>query len=207
MIPLDAEPNEAQKQEAIELILNGLGEADLKIVASYTTPFFWILRGCNGKEMVKGGSAFFLDTGERIFAVTAAHVVEECLQDTKSRTFVQCMLGGNHGSTVVFNLGDRIIDAHHDIDIATFWMTPEEIRQTGLVILQGYYYPIWPPPLPQQDRGVTYCGFPGNGRRWLAPREISFGCAAMGGIATNSHETSLSILIEREKLFSGFPEH
>lgn len=202
MIPLDAEPDEALKKEAIALILAGLGEAELKIVASYTTPLFWILLNCNGKEMMKGGSAFFLDTGERVFAVTAAHVVEECLQDTKSETFVQCMLGSNVGTPVAFHIGDRIIDAHHEIDIATFWMTPEEIRQTGRVILQGFYHGRkWPPPLPQQDRGVTYCGFPGKGRRWLAPKEISFGCAAMGGLATNSHETSLSILIERENLF------
>ncbi len=200
MTPLDAEPDEAHKQEAIELILKGLGEAELKIAASYTTPLFWVLRSCNGKEMMKGGSAFFLDTGERTFAVTAAHVVEECLQDTKSRTFVQCMLGSKLGAAVSFHLGDRLIDAHHDIDIATFWMAPEEIRRTGRVILQGFYHPNWPPPLSQQDRGVTFCGFPGKGRRWLAPREINFGCAAMAGIATNSHETSLSILIERENL-------
>jgi hypothetical protein len=37
--------------------------------------------------------------------------------------------------------------------------------------------------------------------RWLAPHEIVFGCVAMGGIATNSNETSISILIEREHLF------
>ncbi len=206
MIPLDAEPDEALKKDAIALILAGLGEAELKIAASYTTPFFWVLRGGDGREMMKGGSAFFVDTGERTFGVTATHVVEECLQDTKSRTFVQCMLGSNLGTTVPFHLGDRLIDAHHDIDIATFWMTPEEIRQTGRIILQGFYHPRWPPPLPQQDRGVIYCGFPGKGRRWLAAREISCGCAAMGGIATNSHETSLSILVERENLFQVFGE-
>jgi hypothetical protein len=207
MIPLDAEPDEAQKRDAIALILGGLGEAELKIAASYTTPFFWVLRSSDGREMMKGGSAFFLDTGERIFAVTAAHVVEECLQDTKSSTFVQCMLGSKLGSVVAFHLGDRLIDTHREIDIATFWITQEEIRQTGRVVLQGFYHGKgWPPPLPQQDRGVTYCGFPGTGRRWLAPREISFGCAAMAGIATNSHETSLSILVERENLVQVFGE-
>ena len=198
----DAEPNDAQKQEAIALIRAGLGEAEIRIAASYTTPFFWTLRKSNGDEMMKGGSAFFIDTGECVFAITASHVVEECLEDTKSRTFIQCMLGTGRGMpSVPFHLGDRLIDAHRGIDIATFWMKPEEIRQTGREVLQGYYHPRWPPPLPQKDRGVTYCGFPARGRRWLAPREISFGRAALGGIATNSHELSLSILIEREHLF------
>ena len=201
MIPLNSEPDEAHKREAIALIRAGLGEAEIRIAGSYTAPLFWILRSCDGREMAKGGSAFFVDTGERILAVTASHVVEECLQDTKSRTFVQSMVGSDLGTPVPFHLGDRLIDAHHDIDIATFWLTPEEIRQTGREILRGYYHPRWPPPLAQKERGVTYCGFPGNGRRWLAPKEIIFGCVALGGIATSCHETSISILIERENLF------
>jgi hypothetical protein len=79
-------------------------------------------------------------------------------------------------------------------------MTPEEILRTGREVLRGFYYPRWPPPLPQVERGVTYCGFPGNGRQWLARREIVFGVVAMAGIATSCSETSISILIEREHL-------
>jgi len=43
--------------------------------------------------MMKGGSAFFLDTGQRVLGVTAAHVVTECLQDENDPQFVQCMVG------------------------------------------------------------------------------------------------------------------
>jgi hypothetical protein len=138
MVPLDSEPDQAAKQEIIALILAGLGEAELKIAASYTAPFFWILRSFDGTEMMKGGSTFFLNTGQRIFAVTAAHVVQECLQDTKLRTFVQCMVGSKLGTPVPFSLGDRLIDGHPGIDIATFWMTPEEIKRTGLEVLHGF---------------------------------------------------------------------
>jgi len=192
------EPSDVEKQKAIALIVAGLGEAEIRIAASYAAPFFWTLRDSNGREMTKGGSAFFLNTGERIFAVTAAHVVKECLQDTKSRMFIQCMIGSDLGTPVPFHLGDRLIDGHSGIDIATFWMTPEEIQRTGRQVLRGCYQ--WPPPLRQVDGGVTYCGFPGNGRRWLAPREIIFGIVAMAGIVSSSNETAISILIEREHL-------
>jgi hypothetical protein len=47
---------------------------------------------------------------------------------------------------------------------------------------------------------VTYCGFPGNGRAVLRPKEIGFGIVAMAGIASSSNETKISILIERENL-------
>ncbi len=200
MIPSDDEPSESQKKEAIALIVGGLGEAELKIAASYTAPLFWVLRSFDGSEEIKNGSLFFLDTGERVFAVTAGHVVNKCLQDTKLRTFVQCMIGSNLGTPVPFFLGDRLIDGNLDIDIATLWVTPEEMQRTGREALRGYHQ-NWPPPLPQVDRGVTYCGFPGNGRRVLRPREIGFGCVAMGGIASSSNEISLSILIERDNLF------
>jgi hypothetical protein len=121
MLPYDSEPDEAQIHEAIALILAGLGEAEIKIAASYTTPLFWTLRHQNDNdiEFMKGGSAFFIDTGERVFAVTAAHVVEECLEDTRSPAFIQCMLGSSSGIPVPFHLGDRLIDTrryrHRDI--------------------------------------------------------------------------------------------
>jgi hypothetical protein len=199
MIPYDSEPNDVTKAAAAAMILAGLGEAELRIVASFTTPFYWVLRYGDGSERFKSGSLFFLDTGSRVFGVTASHVVEACLEDTKSSAFVQCMLGSNGKTSLPFMLGDRLIDAHHDVDIATLHFSAEEIRYTGHDVLRGSY-PNWPPPLPQEERGVLYCGFPGKGRRFLKPREISFGCCAMAGLATNCRETSLSILIERENL-------
>ena len=196
----EIELTDDQKKEAIATILGGLGKAEIEHIVTYTTPLFWILRRGDGDEFMKGGSAFLIDTGVRTFGVTAAHVVTEYLQDTKSPQFAFCLLGSKLGPAVRIPLGDRIIDANAEIDIATFELTEEEIAKTGLTVLQGFYHPKWPPPVPEVDRGVTYCGFPGNGRRWLSPKEISFGIVSMAGIATSSHERALSVLIERDHL-------
>jgi hypothetical protein len=130
-IPLESEPSEEMKHEAIALVRGGLGKAELEIAASYTAPFFWILRSSDGSERIKNGSVFLLSTGEGTFAVTAAHVVNECLQDSKLPTFVECMIGSSTGTPVPLYLGDRLIDAHPEIDIATFRLTTEEISRTG----------------------------------------------------------------------------
>jgi hypothetical protein len=61
-----------------------------------------------------------------VFAVTAYHVVEECFADSKLPTFVQTMIGGRLGRPAPFYLAGRIIDAHHDLDVATFRITPED---------------------------------------------------------------------------------
>jgi hypothetical protein len=108
------------------------------------------------------------------------------------------MIGGD-GLTLPIHLGDRIIDANPDLDIATFRVTAEEVKRLGRTAITGYQRQ-WPPQLPQVDRGVTYCGFPGGGRRLLAQREISFGIVTASGIATSVSETSISVLIERENL-------
>ena len=115
------------RQRAVDLILAGLGKAELELAVTYPVPLYWAMRGCDGQERIKGGTAFFLDTGETTFGVTAAHVVTEYFEDTKSPSFVQVMLGTNGRIALPMFLGDRIIDANAAIDIATFRVSREEI--------------------------------------------------------------------------------
>jgi hypothetical protein len=144
-----------------------LGKAEIEFAADVTAPLCWVLRDCSGERM-KNGSVFFLNTGVATFAVTACHVVEECFADSKRRTFVQTMIGGRTGRPIPIHLGDRIIDAHHDLDIATFRITPEELKLAGHTVLSGYQS-AWPPRLPEVDGSITCCGFPGHSRTVRSP--------------------------------------
>jgi hypothetical protein len=118
---------------------------------------------------------------------------------SKLPTFVQSMVGGD-GQPLRIELGDRIIDAHAGIDIATFDVTRQEIESLRHTVLTGYQRE-WPPPFPQIDRGVIYCGYPGKTREPVGPREIIFGRFGSAGIISSLSETSVSIQIERENLF------
>jgi hypothetical protein len=198
MIPLDAEPDPALEAEARALMASGLGKAEVEFASSITGAIFWVLRN-DGIDRIKNGSMFFLDTGESMFGVTASHVVDECLADSRLPTFVQCMIGSYRGHSLSIHLGDRIIDAHPDIDIATLRFTRDEVAQIGRTVLTGYQK-AWPPPLPWTQRGVIYSGFPGIGRRVVAPRSISFGMVTAGGLATSVSDISISVQIEREHL-------
>src|SRR5580700_2790894 len=120
-----------------------LGKAEIEFAASVTAPLCWVLRDCEG-ERIKSGSVFFLDTGTAAFAVTACHVVEQCFADSRLPTFVQTMIGGRTGRPVPIHLGDRIIDAHHDLDIATFRVSAEELKVAGHTVLRGFQK-TWPP--------------------------------------------------------------
>jgi hypothetical protein len=175
-----------------------LGKAEIEFAASVAAPIFWVLRDSSG-ERIKNGSAFFLDTGHSLFAVTACHVVEEYLADSKLPTFVQVMIGSRGGTALPLHLANRLIDTHHEIDIATFSITAEELKQCGHIPLTGFQK-SWPPRFPEVDSGVTYSGFPGHARTVPASHNVGFGIFAAATNLTSVNEHSLSMLIEREKL-------
>jgi hypothetical protein len=199
---------------------NAWEEAQLEFVGSITAPLFWVFRDSTGKDEIKNGSLFFMDAGEGVFAVTAAHVVEACLRDSVSPVF-QCMIGGNGPDRTVYlqrkneraetinRLCDRIIAAHQGMDIATLRVRREEIELANRKILTSLEG-SWPPNLAEIG-AVACCGCPGEGRWRLAQDELSFGFMPIGAFATSVHETCISIQIEREKcrpIFgNGIPEN
>jgi hypothetical protein len=113
-----------EKAEAVRLTLAGLGKAELELAGSYPSPLIWTVDGGNS---LKGGTVFFLDTGEAVFAVTAAHVVVEFFADSKMPN-VHATIAAHGKSPLPIPLGDRIIDASAEIDIATFRVFPNELQ-------------------------------------------------------------------------------
>jgi hypothetical protein len=186
-----------QKAEAIRLTLAGLGKAELELAGSYTSPLIWTVDHGNGFKRMKGGTVFFLDTGEAVFGVTAAHVVLEFFEDSRTPN-VHAAIAAHGKSPMRMPLGERIIDASAEIDLATFRVFPEELQYFNKTPLRGHVRE-WPPKLAEVNGPAIYCGFPGVGRRPVAGG-VSFGAVPMGGIVTSSHETMVSIQIEREAL-------
>jgi hypothetical protein len=58
--------------EAKAIIGGGLGRAELELVTSFCAPIFWAVRDGLHSVRSRNGTAFFLDAGEGLFAVTAA---------------------------------------------------------------------------------------------------------------------------------------
>jgi hypothetical protein len=109
------------------------------------------------------------------------------------------MIGGRTGQPIPLHLGDRIIDAHHDLDIATFRVAPEELKQAGHTPLTGFQQ-AWPPRYPEVNGGITCCGFPDHSRRVRSFHEIIFGIFSAASYLASANELSISIQIERGRL-------
>jgi hypothetical protein len=183
--------------QANAIMRAGLGKAEYELAASITAPLYWILPTNDDKYLIRNGSAFFLDTGEALFGVTANHVIEALRKDEEGQDVIALQMGCD--LPVDFSGKNQIIDFHKDIDIATFRISAEEIRSIGKTCLTGCQK-SWPPSPPQQNRGVFYAGFPGVERRWLSASEISFGVAGGGGVASSVSEYDISTQIDRQLL-------
>jgi hypothetical protein len=175
-------------------IMSVLGKVEGEFAASVSVPIFWIIREDERQFRALNGTGFFLNTGERLFGVTANHVLEGWRSDREKEEVIALQFGDLPFDPEGQN---AIIGAHADIDIATFEVSPEEVLKVGKTVVKGYQSE-WPPCPPQQGRGIYYAGFPGVEKIWLSPREISFGVAFAGGVASSVSETDVSSLIERE---------
>lgn len=183
-------------EEAKQIMLSGLGEAELRFATSLTAPIWWVIKNPNGTFFTKNGSAFFLDAGEGPFGVTANHVIEGWRRDCAEKMVVACQIGRD----LTFEFDRRRIDSHVEIDIATFRVESEEIASLGKTVLAGHQK-NWPPAPPEMGRGVYFSGFPGTSTMWLSQEEISFGAAPGAGVANSISEVDVSSQIEREHLF------
>jgi hypothetical protein len=183
--------------EAKAIMKAGLGKAELEFVTTLTAPLFWVYRDGAGFR-ARNGSAFFLDTGSGPFGVTANQVIEGLRKDVAERGVVAVQIGASsRGDSLLFDLNGKneIIAAHAGIDIATFRITIEEIKQIG-------HQKAWPTAPPQRDRGIYYSGFPGVETLWLSANEASFGACPGSGVASSISDVNVSSLIERENLIA-----
>lgn len=171
-----------------------LGKAEGEFAASLCLPIFWVIRKADRSYRARNGTAFALNTGKRVFGVTAFHVVDGWREDQKANKNITLQMGN-----AAFDLEGKntVIDCHEGMDLLTFQISTEEVRSLGKTVLEGYQN-RWPPSAPQKDRGIYYAGFPGVEKIWMSPREISFGVFYGGGVASSVSDRDISSLIERE---------
>jgi hypothetical protein len=174
-------------------------KVDLTFVSGLAAPLFWVLRNEDGEERFKNGTVTFIDTGSSVLAITACHVIDDCMSDSRSREFVQCMIGGD-GKTLYFKLKDRLIDRNPEIDLATLRFTRDEISGIGCFILGGPQM-SWPPPIPQVDYAVVLAGYPGRGRTRMDQTSMMFGRIAIGSNVSSSRDALISLHIERDQMY------
>lgn len=188
-------------EEAIA-IARRMGPPALKFAASIVAPLYWVGRRPDGTLFTRNGTAFFLQTSEALFGVTAAHVIEgngSWREHCERYGVTPIRLGGREGTSVQFNWDARCVDINLNMDIATFMVSPREVEEINRTIYSGLQV-RWPPDPPTVRQGIMYAGFPGHETRQLSRLSLQFGIACGAGLVDSVSPRNISSLIEREYL-------
>ena len=148
-------------------IMRVLGKAEGEFAVSTAFPIFWTIREADRQYRARNGMAFALDSGERMFGVTANHVLDGWRADRGTKGVGALQIGN-----LSFDPEGRnaIIAAHPGIDIATFQLSPDEVRKLGKTVFKGYQEG-WPPVPATRPRHLPHW-FSGQGENLVAARNF-----------------------------------
>ena len=144
-----------------------------KTILGYAAPIFWRTGATVGgmDDRLTNGTTFFLDCGQGAFGVTAGHVYEDHQAHVEA-TGIRCQLGlGPRHRQMSFDLRERLIMHTTFPDIATYRVSPDEIRHLGIPVVTSL---SWPPPKLKHGDHLAFAGFPGADRTIDSPGNLSF---------------------------------
>lgn len=186
--PPDGHP--ISPERAKQLIVGPLGDTYREILKSCCAPIYWYRNAKTGPplEICASGTVTFVDTGEKIIGVTAAHVVDGAMEAVAVCDVTIQIMDARIERLEVIGIDRRL-------DLATIAFERRHIDAMGKVIspLTG-----WPPLVPEEGRGIMLAGYPGADRIIIAPKEVSWGLCTILGIARRVSDEQITWLLERE---------
>lgn len=150
--------NALTEEKKKEILSGGLGVDLLHSGLDFAVPLWWLFERQKGGLRLRNGSAFLADYGHGIFAVTAAHVFAEYLEAKRTARAIGCQLGN-----ALFEPEARLVNSRDDLDIATFRVTPEEVKQINKSVVRPDP-PGWGTLTPVPRDFAFFAGFPAQTR-------------------------------------------
>lgn len=178
--------------EARRLASGGYGQTLLRLAGSYVVPIAWPKRVNHEGVHLTNGTAFFVQTPRALFGVTAAHVVNKYIADSSRDRSIVC---GLLDSDTPLDLPSDLIAVGRNVDIATF-----RVHESTIAKLHKQPISVWPPRIPQEGKGVSYAGFPGDTRIRKNVREFEFGLCSGAGLADDVQAGRIVTSIDRPNL-------
>ena len=145
-----------------EVMAGGLGVRLLEEGLSYVMPIFWLSVDEDAGAKLTNGSAFLVDCGQGVFAVTAAHVFEAYCEAKRNTKEVACQIGD-----MLFEPEAHLIDCddrERGSDIATFRLSPDDLGKINKPVLRSKGGE-WPPLAAHVGNFAFFAGYPGKSRR------------------------------------------
>lgn len=195
--------NALSEEEKKRVLSDGLGASLLHSGLAFAMPLWWAFKNHHTDIGLRNGSAFLVDFGHGIFAVTACHVFREYLETKRTTGAIGCQLG-----SAQFDPEARLICSRDDLDIATFRVTASEAKQIDKAIVTAS--PAnWEPLSPAAGDFAFFAGFPAQTRGMTSRADfVTAPYFAMPKI-TSVTDLQITCRFDREKIIdlsgSGLP--
>lgn len=119
----------------------------------YTAPIFFVdPKTAENPKVHANASCFFVNTGERMFAVTCKHVIEGFRELKKEKSDAEFLLG-----SIPLDIEIRLIAEGDKRDIATMQIENEDLHTLGKRCCDCT---SWPPPDAKNNETVVFAGYP-----------------------------------------------
>jgi hypothetical protein len=186
--------NAMSGEDKKRVLTNGLGLNVLHSGLAFAVPLWW-LRDDQGHVLrLRNGSAFLVDYGHGLFAVTAAHVFAEYREAKKTAHRIVCQLGH-----ALFDPEMRLISCRDELDIATFRVSEDEAKQIKKPAVKPDP-PIWEPLNPAVGNFAFFAGFPAQTRGMTSSGDfVTAPYFAMPAI-TSVTDHQITCRLDREKM-------
>lgn len=178
--------NEADARQAVG---GALGDTYRNVLRASCAPLYWHPQGKKlNLEKLRNGTATIVRTPERLFGVTAAHVVSGIRQSQ-----------AEHPQTIqlmdLFLPELTLIGMDEELDLATFELTENDLIRMGKKVSP---LSIWPPRMPKEKGGILIGGYPKLGRVVMDRGVVEWGMLVAIGIVDQIVRDQIVWTIERD---------
>lgn len=141
-----------------QVLSSDFGRSLLLSGLEYAVPLWWVFEDHTNGLALRNGSAFLVNRGHGIFAVTAAHVLDAYVTAKGGSAKIVCQLG-----SLEFDPEARLISRRDNLDIATFRITEVEAASISKAVVAPEPL-IWEPLAPAIGNFAFFAGFPAQVR-------------------------------------------
>jgi hypothetical protein len=142
-------------------------------VRNYAAPIYWGVNQYDANSTLNNGTCFAVKISGKIIGITADHVLygnkESYFSQKDKNPEMKLSICNLH----IKDMESRIIDHDRGLDIATFNLTEDEVKQIGFRVYECAAEK-WPPPPPQKGKGIVFMGFPSEKRRVHNKKVVEF---------------------------------
>jgi hypothetical protein len=144
---------EPSEQEGRRLIREGYSDQLVEMAKCCTACLLWHIPVNRAqRKILHSGTVFFVDLGSGPFGVTAAHVIEELINDKRLYSDLKCQI-----KNFTIDPSNCLLGFSSSRDLATFSISSEGLKNIGLT---PHIDPEpWPPRTPQEGKGAFFGGF------------------------------------------------